>query len=623
MARLRSQPKPILLSVSLALLVLATVAASPSSPTARASAANIGTFGQPFEEPGPNCTGSKATRVCKPAGVSVVYLPDGRVLYWDGLEATERIRIFFGTEFGDKAVNDQSRILSFQPSGPAWTTPDPADGGANPNGYDATYLWESPPAALKPVFNDPGPAPGAMFCSDQVLLANGDVMTIGGTDWYSEPHIPGTRLGVVEVEGLRNARIFHSASDTWTQTGDMHQGRWYPGLVTLANGDVFVASGVTKLIKPLYPDNPVGSGRNVLPTEIYHPAEGVWTQNPRSGNKSLPLYPRLHLLPDGKVYYDAAGQAFSPFGYAWDELTWNWAATFDPASKTWRRLGIPALGWRGSAFSIMLPLEPPYTKASFLSAGGVLGVTPGTYFATDTSRINTVDTAHADAFSSRLTGSLNQPRWYGSGVMLPTGEVLAVSGGTRDEVVAPGTESPVHQAELWNPDTERWTPVASEHHDRTYHNTAVLLPDGRVLVGGHAPLPLLYSHHQTLPGGFARNFRDPSFEIYSPPYLFRGPRPVIDLAPGTLGYGEQITIDTPNASAVERVALIRNTAVTHLVDGDQRAVVLQVTGRTSNRITVATPPTGAVAPPGPYLLFLVAPGDGGPVPSVARQVFVG
>src|SRR5207245_3770700 len=142
-------------------------------------------------------------------------------------------------------------------------------------------------------------------------------------------------------------------------------------------------------------------------------------------------------------------------------------------------------GFRGSGFSSSPPLRPPYSRSAFLSAGGFVGTTPGTCLAPTDSRITTVDTANADAFSWRATGPLNNARWYTTGVLLPDGKVFAVSGANRDEVVMPGSGVPVHQAEIFDPATGQWTAVASENHDRTYHNTAVLLPSGPVLVGVH------------------------------------------------------------------------------------------------------------------------------------------
>jgi hypothetical protein len=58
------------------------------------------------------------------------------------------------------------------------------------------------------------------------------------------------------LEGLRNSRIFDPETNTWSQTGEMSFGRWYPTMVTLGDGTTFIASGVRKLIKPIYPDAP-------------------------------------------------------------------------------------------------------------------------------------------------------------------------------------------------------------------------------------------------------------------------------------------------------------------------------------------------------------------------------
>jgi len=609
-----------------------------------------GSFSQPFAEPGVNCPneteGSPAGTptgediACKPSGVSVIALPNGKILYWDGLEAEENNNVSVVFEFGDKAANDQSRLLNlYSPGGPTWSNPSPVDGGADDSPY-RQYLIPNAPGPLKPIFNDPGSASGALFCSDQVLLDNGQLLVPGGTDYYAEPRIPGTPYGVTELEGMRNTRLYNPASNTWTQTDAMQYGRWYPSLVTLGNGNVFVASGVTKLLKPVYTENPLLSGTNVEQTETYDLATSKWTYNGTSADHSLPLFPRLHLLPDGNIYYDAGGQVFNPFGQSYDEAIWNAAAVYNPQSQSWRDVGVPfglsidptdltrtsiTAGFRGSAFSVELPLTAPYTKAHFLSAGGVLGTSPGTYLANDSSIIDTIDSANNDSFSSTPTGPLNNARWFSTAVVLPTGNVLAFNGANRDDVLLPGTSFPVQQTEQFDPTTNTWTPMATSIDPRTYHNTAILLPTGQVLVGGNAPISTLYAYNQTLPGGFSNDFRDPSFEIYNPPYLNWGiPQPTITDAPDEVHYGGTMTVTTKEDPAdISKIALVRNTALTHLVDGDQKTIDLPILSRSGHTLTVATPPDGNVAPPGSYMLFADETTSKGLIPSVAKQVSVG
>lgn len=609
----------------------ATAIALPGAAgSAGTTAAELGTFSQPFAEPGPNCPNETAGSpnepttarppFCKPTAVSVVVLPNGKILYWNGLENMESNKHALALEYGQIATNDQSRVMDLHGS---WQVPNPSDGGSNPNGYEATYLVPDAPPPLQEVLNHPGNAPGALFCGGNVLLRNGKLLTAGGTAYYSEPYLPGTPYGLVELEGLKNSRLFLPGTNRWVQSGWMHYGRWYPTLVTLGSGDVFVASGVTKLMKPFYPQQVSDSGRNVVQTETYDLETGRWRYNGTGADRSLPLFPRLHLLPDGKVFFNANGQTFNPFGQAYDEALWNLAAAYDPKTRTWSNLGVPTGGFIGSTFSVMLPLEAPYTKASFLSAGGILGVTPGTYFPTNLTRINTVDTANGDAFTSTLAGPMNNPRWYSTATVLPTGQVIAFSGADRDEVDFPGTGFPVTQAELFDPATGEWTAVASAHRGRTYHNTAVLLPDARVLVGGHSPIATMYGAPQQVPGGFSNAWRDPSFEIYSPPYLYWGSRPTIRSVPRSIANGATITVGTRDAGRIESVVLVRNPALTHLVDADQRVVNLKIVRRGAGSLTVKVPANRNVLPPGPYMLFVNAKTARGLVPSVSRQVFVG
>ncbi len=672
---------------------------APYGPTSTAPSA-IGTFSQPFVEPtiltpaGKQVkTSAKCIRAsnapydptydgpvynCKPAGVSVNVLPNGKIMYYDGLEGTENVKYSIVIEYGNNSVNDQSRLLSLRPgtatgAGSKWTFPSPVNGGANPNGEPRTEQV-LPPALISQSTDNQG----ALFCTDNIFLPDGTVMANGGTGYYNEPgvNVGKGNFGVVELEGLKNTRIYEPASNTWVQSGSMTYGRWYPSTITLPSGKVLVVSGVTKLLKPVYPSHINDSLTNVEETETYDPVTGRWTVNPASANQTLPLYPRIHELPDGHVFYNAAGQSFNPFGQSYDEAKWNIASAYNPRTQTWTDLGVPGLtdlapseslnpltaiadaakdaaatlaaggipgggsgltlpGFRGSTFSIEMPLVPnaqgQYGSASFLTAGGEINPpSPGSYFATSDSRLTTVTTTGGqDHMSTVPTGDLPGPRWYPSGVLLPNGQVLAFNGADRDDVTAPGNGIAQKQTVLFDPSTHRWQVLANSRDARTYHNSAVLLPDGRVLVGGHAPISTDYASNVTLPGGVTApdNGRDPSFEIYSPPYMSWGPQAKIIKAPtekNPLSYGQRFTVKVnQNAAKIASVVLVSNPSLTHLVDPNQRNIVLPVIARHGTTLTVKAPPSADVAPPGPYLLFVNQTYPQGLQPSASKQLFVG
>src|SRR5204862_6657164 len=137
---------------------------------------------------------------------------------------------------------------------------------------------------------------------------------------------------------------------------------------------------------------------------------------------------------------------------------------------------------------------------------------------------------------------------------LPAGLVWPTGGSS-----ATGVDSPAgadHQAEIGDPATEKWTEMAAETHYRGYHSTALLLPDGRVLVGG---------------GGHPDSTVGPqlNFEIYSPPYLFRGDRPRVGAAPSQVAYGRTFTVETPDAASIADVTWIRLGSVTHSFNAGQ------------------------------------------------------
>jgi hypothetical protein len=103
-------------------------------------------------------------------------------------------------------------------------------------------------------------------------------------------------------------------------------------------------------------------------------------------------------------------------------------------------------------------------------------------------------------------------------------------------------------------------------------------------------------------------------EIYKPPYLFQGPRPTITSDVTDIQVGAAFGVNTPDTN-IRSAALVAPAAVTHGVDMNQRVIQLDVTRR-SGCVSI-TAPSANVAPPGPYMLFLL--NDQG-VPSVADFV---
>jgi hypothetical protein len=444
-----------------------------------------------------------------------------------------------------------------------WSAPfDVGDTGIHssvlPNGR--VLLFSYPEQALGSDASVWDPATGDL--SDASLQWPRDIFCAGhsflpdGRLFVTGGHMHGERYGL----GVENTEIFDPATGLFEAGPALAEPRWYPTNVGLGDGRVLILGG--------YKDNDA----NIRATSVerYDPGANRLTQLPSTANKGFGNYPRLHLLASGRI--------------AW--VNTSTTQVFSPASSTWAASAKPVYGGRGeSGSSVLLP-----GSNRILSFGGPNGA--GGAAAT----AEVIDYATATP-AWRATGSLHRARLWANGVLLPDGKVLAVGGGGGGAYV-----NPVLDAEIFDPAAGTWTLMAAQQAPRVYHSTAVLLPDGRVLSAGQD----------------SGSYRTTA-EIYSPPYLFKGPRPVIAAAPASVEYGGQFSISTPAASAVERVVLIRPGSVTHSLHQDQRSVELPFTV-SGGTLEVSAPAGPNAAPPGPYMLFLVS-SDG--VPSVASWVDVG
>jgi hypothetical protein len=391
-----------------------------SGPVAQAQVAGlpdvVGAWTEPFEEGGvgtPRCVPSDENDpdgfiVCKAVAQAAAVLPDGRIVYYNGLEATENAEPgpLPAGKLPPASRDSQTRVLDLRSGTPTFTVPAQGRGGqSNENikdgqksednvlGYlgvpgrpgdglvgslaGAAGVPEQQPTSPP---DDTAANDGDMFCADVVSLPDGRVLAVGGTDWYNEPAVMDRNngdpadVGVTELEGLPNANLFDPETDTWSSGARMKYGRWYPGLVELADGKVLVTGGTTKLIKATQLSQ-------VRRTETYDPAADTWTENYTgfASENSLPQMPRLVLAPNGKVFYAAVGQMWGPFGQAADEATYALQQFFDPQTKEWEIAGLSPLGARSGAAVVPLPLKAPYDSMTLLTFGGTLGPPPGSW----------------------------------------------------------------------------------------------------------------------------------------------------------------------------------------------------------------------------------------------------
>jgi hypothetical protein len=503
--------------------------------------------------------------------VSLALLKDGRVLYWSGVEAdesdTDPSHVIF---FTSAPLNASSRVLDLSGASPAVSTPANQDGTGND-----------------------------LFCAGQAILPDGRVLAAGGTDWRTLPDT------ATPVRGSQHARIFDPADNAWHRAADMANWRWYPTVIEDPDGRALVASGIDVLIDPL---------TQVLQMEEYTPPQDRWDPV-ADGNNLLPLYPRLTWVPGGplrgQLFYSTAGTLWGPFGEHPEQALWSLQQAFD--GSQWSLLGPSLFGARQHAASVMLPISSANGYAPrFLTFGGTLQQSVVAVPLAEMADLSVNPPANT------LVSPMNHARWHLNGVVLPDGKVLAVGGGLVDNVVLHGIPNqPVLEAELFDPASGTWTDMAPMQVPRMYHSTAILLPDARVLVGGHVPLPN--------PFKAVRDTANPQvvekrLEIYDPPYLFRGARPAVEAAPASVGYGASFTVQASLPSGLHSVVLVHPGATTHAYDMAQRSVVLDVLGQVGGTLTLRAPPDALAAPPGDYMLFVNGQHPDGPVPSVARFV---
>jgi FtsP/CotA-like multicopper oxidase with cupredoxin domain len=432
---------------------------------------------------------------------------------------------------------------------------------------DHARIWDQTTG----LYTSPANQPAALAADENIwsgahaLLndAQGTILCLGGFISTATRPIPAPWSANTE----RRAFLFDPTTNSFSHAADLNTGRFYPTSLTLPDGRAMT----------LYGQDNANGGPTASSLEVFTPGgAGTW-----AAPKALPFnffyYPWTFVLPNGELFIAGPQKPARRF---------DWTATpvVDDPAKQYNQISSQR-GVNMDGTAVLLPLRPPHYEPRVVIAGGQPADASQSAEWIDLSVLTPKPAWQA-------LPDMNVPRDKANSVLLPDGRVLIVGG---IETLADGGP-----AEIFDPEdpASGFELGPSMQHKRGYHSTAILLPDGSVLVGG-----------------------DPSgdttpCERYRPSYFFK-PRPNLTSAPAIVAHGAAFNVDTPTPGSIAEVVLMRPGAVTHGFNHAQRYIGCAITGASATAVHATMPPNGNLAPPGYYLLFIV---DQDRIPSEGRWI---
>jgi Domain of unknown function (DUF1929) len=434
-----------------------------------------------------------------------------------------------------------------------------------------TPIWD-PSDEVNPLFEYPVINPEySLLCSGHAFLSDGKLLVVGGGGDHNV------------FTGAFWGFKLDPVAKTWTRTtGPMAEYRWYPTAIKL--GDQGVSATDHRVL--------ICCGHGIGDMEIYDEGTDSFTNVTGDDKTFFNLYPGLHLLPNHSLFFSRTGWGSATSGAP--------AANEDSAYFTfsganagaWTHI-VPSTINRCKGMSVVI-LQNNSPTVRVMVVGGSTASGAGINSA-EVINLSSPSSGSAWAPTGALSDSL--ARRQCNAVLLPDNTVFVAGG-----VISTNTP-----CMMYNPPTNAWAPMDELPSIRGYHSVMMLLPSGKVMMAGGTS-----------------GEGNPGIEIYSPPYLFRGARPVISTSPPLVHHGETFTITTPDAASITRVVFARPSAVTHQTDTEQRMLSIPFTydSSTPTTLTIHAPDGGhphSYAPQGYYMMFIL---NGNMVPSVAKWIYL-
>lgn len=433
----------------------------------------------------------------------------------------------------------------------------------------------------------------AIYCAGHCPLSDGRVFFFGGGR-YAYTSTP------FELEyGLDYARLYDPNSRTFTRVSSPAPlgTSWYPTTTRLPDGRILVAGGFSSYSTPeCLGDSCLNPSINIFDPTAFDNGTNPWTVWIDSNNTD-PLinpgvreYTRMIVLPE-PLYRNGCWRHLLLMGKAGAAILMS----MDPACPRQSRLFRPPNGLRPTDACAENKSEQSTAVPLVTFRGGELLVIGGC--------ATTADLYNADTDSWKSV-ELGIRRNVPAGIILPTGEIAVFSGEPVDvdQIMYSESDAPrdSRYVQIIDPETlDVYTESARSDVYRGYHNMVVLLPCGRLVVGGG------YSQYGDV------GCEEDNLQVFTPSYLNRGPRPQFqDEGDITAKLGSVIRLSLEPGTTLHAsrpVAIMAATAFTHSYDQNQRYVLAKVLDYNvaTGDLTIAIPSSPSLFS-GVYMLFIMS-----------------
>jgi galactose oxidase len=426
-----------------------------------------------------------------------------------------------------------------------------------------------------------------MFCPGTAVLPDGRVLVNGGS---SSP----------------KTSLYSPATSTWSISGEMNVPRGYEADTVLSYGTL--SNGALAGVQVLTLGGSWSGGEGGKSGEVWNSSTGAWTL--------LSGVPETNIVgPDPQGIYRGDNHAWmfaQSGGYVFQagpSAQMNWITTSGAGT-------ISSAGDRGTDPYSINGNAVLYDVGKILKVGGAPAYqqSTGTTYATNSAYLIDISAGPGTTPLVTQLTPMSYERAFSNSVVLPNGNVVVIGGQSIPE---PFTDTAaILVPEIWNPTTQQFSFLNPMQTPRTYHSTAILLPDGRVFVGGGGQCGV----------GCPQNHL--TAEILTPPYLLNSngsaaTRPSLIAAGTSTSATLGGTIAAETTGQVASFVLMRLSATTHTVNNDQRRIPLSISSTTAltggsyaYTLTMPSADPGVVLP-GYYMLFAL---NSSGVPSVSTTI---